>query len=287
MNRKSFYSAHLAFAALATFAATALADRSTESSNSTAEPRVVGLFDAMQNQQIEAKFIPFGAKHANVILRNRSDAAVDLVLPKSFGAIQVLAQFAGGGIAGGGAAGAGIAGGGLAGGLGASGLGGAGGAQGLGGGFGGAGLGGGGGGGGFGIGAGAAGGGGGLGGGAFFRVEPNATKKIVVQTVCLEHGKPDPTPRMQYALVPLDSLTASPEVHELCVQLGQGSVSQNVAQAAAWHLANGLSWERLAAINRRESRYSGNQRFFDPQELQAALTLAEHCQAQATVARSY
>ena len=37
-----------------------------------------------------------------------------------------------------------------------------------------------------------------------------------------------------------------PGVAELLTLLGNGKIDQRGAQAAAWHLANGMSWERLA-----------------------------------------
>jgi hypothetical protein len=122
-------------------------------------------------------------------------------------------------------------------------------------------------------------GGGGLGGGGggFFRIEPDKSKKLSVATVCLEHGKRDPNPRMKYKIVPLEELNASPEVDELCRLLGDQVVAQNVAQAAAWHLANGLSHEALAEKNRRESQFTGNEKYFTASELEIASSVVQHC----------
>ena len=55
--------------------------------------------------------------------------------------------------------------------------------------------------------------------------------------------------------------------------LGRGEVPQNAAQAAAWNLANGMSWQQLAAKNRVESKYLGNQRFFSRLELALAVRI--------------
>ncbi|MEO8272143.1 MAG: hypothetical protein ABI557_20705, partial [Aureliella sp.] len=158
----------------------------------------------------------------------------------------------GGGLGGGGLGGGGLGGGGLGGG----GLGG-------GGGFGGAGL----------VGARGAG---------MFRVESGKTKRLKVQTVCLEHGKHDPNPRMKYRLVPLEQLTNDTEIHELCSQLAGGTITQNTAQAAAWHLANGLTWEYLAAKNRFESPYADDVKYFSKVELQGAWLLSRHCMESAS-----
>ncbi len=40
--------------------------------------------------------------------------------------------------------------------------------------------------------------------GGFFNVKPGKVGKLRVPTVCLEHGKPDPNPRMAYKLVPIE-----------------------------------------------------------------------------------
>ena len=97
-------------------------------------------------------------------------------------------------------------------------------------------------------------------------------KKIVVTTVCLEHGKPDPTPKMAYKIVPLDQVTTNKDVHVLCEALGNKLVTQNTAQAAAWHMMDNLSWEELSKKNRVESQYTGNIPWFSPFELRTAMT---------------
>lgn len=235
------------------------------------------LFAAMASGAVQVKFIPLSSEKANVQIKNPGNAAIDIRLPNAFGAVHVLAQaggYGGGGLGGGGLGGGGLGGGGLGGG---GGFGGGGGGQGLGGGFGGGGQGGGGLGGG-GLGGGGFGGGGQGGGGGFFRLEPGKVKKLSVNTVCLEHGKPDPSPRLVYKLVPLEKLSTNPVLLNLCQRLGDGQVSQPVAQAAAWHLANGLSWQKLQSKNRHESLYTGNIRYFSDGELQQAIELARVCQ---------
>jgi hypothetical protein len=137
-------------------------------------------------------------------------------LPEAFAGVPVLAQRRGGGAGAGGGALGNVAGTG-------------GGNQGIGGGFGGGGLGG-------GIG----------GGGGLFNIGPERVVKLKVVTVCLEHGKKEPGPRVAYDLVPLSALTADPAVVEVVRRVGLGEIPQPAAQAAAWHLANGLSWQELA-----------------------------------------
>ncbi len=212
-------------------------------SRAPAEPAVeVELFAAMEAGEVDVKLIPKDAKGGNLLITNKTDKPLKIALPEAFAGVPILAQFGGGGFGGGGG-GFGGGGGGLGGG--GQGFGGGGGGQGLGGGlgggggFGGGGIGGGGGG--FG------GGGGGIGGGGgFFNVAPEKTGKIKVTTVCLEHGKDDPNPRMAYTIVPLKSFKDDPQVYEICAMLGRGEVDQASAQAAAWHLTDKMSFQELA-----------------------------------------
>ncbi|MBC8875219.1 MAG: hypothetical protein H8E44_37835 [Planctomycetes bacterium] len=162
----------------------------------------------------------------------------------------------GGGFGGGGLGGGGLGGGGLGGG-------GGGGQQGFGGGFGGGGLGGGGG---F--------GGGGLGGGGMFNVAPGRVGKLKVATVCLEHGKSDPNPRVPYEIRPIESFTKDQKVIEVVKMLGRGEVPRNTAQATVWHLANGLSWPELAHKDRIRLRSGYAEKYFAPQEIALAMRVA-------------
>jgi len=50
-----------------------------------------------------------------------------------------------------------------------------------------------------------------------------------------------------YEMKPLESFTDKPDVIALCNMFGRGEIDQEAAQAAAWHLANDLSWQELAA----------------------------------------
>ena len=204
----------------------------------------VELFAAIEAGEIDVKFIPKDASEANVIVKNLTKKPLKIRLPEAFAGIPVNAQF-GGGM------------GGMGGGMGGMG----GGMGGMGGGMGGM---------------------GGMGGGmGMMRVAPNKAQKLAVTTVCLEHGKPDPNPRMAYKIVPLDFVTKDARVSSLCSMLGRGQVAQNTAQAAAWHLTDNLSWRQLAFKNRVESQYTGNIRFFSPVELRQAFTVVNYVTSQA------
>ena len=236
----------------------ALAVKSESGSiKSKPEGDVVELFAGIKSGEIEVTFIPKDAKESTILFKNNTGKPVAIKLPEAFAGVPVLAQFGGpGGIAGGGPGGGrrGGGAGGMAGGMG-------GGMQGMGGGFGGMGMG--------GMGMGGM-GMGGMGMGGFMNVAPDKIAKVKVNTVCLEHGKTDPNPRAKYEIRPIESFTQNASVIELCKMLGRGEVKQNAAQAAAWHLANGLSFEQLAMKNRIESRNGYTEKFFTPQELRAA-----------------
>lgn len=80
-----------------------------------------------------------------------------------------------------------------------------------------------------------------------FVVAAGATVAVKVPTVCLEYGKREPTARMPYRLTALEKVSQDPKVALILGGLASGHLSQKVAQAAAWHLASGRTWEQLAA----------------------------------------
>jgi hypothetical protein len=122
-----------------------------------------------------------------------------------------------------------------------------------------------------------AGGGGGFGGGGggLFNIAPEKVGELKVATACLDHGKLEPSKYIAYEVVPLEQCTNKPGVAEALALLAAGKTKQKVAQAVVWHLANGLSWEQLAAkkvnrVGRADTPY------YEPAELQAALELTKH-----------
>jgi hypothetical protein len=225
----------------------------------------VELFAAMKSGDVAVRFLPKNAKEANVLIENKGNQPLAIKLPEAFAGVPVLAQIGGRGFPGGG---------GRAGGNPVGGAGGLGGAQGVGGGFGGGGLGGG------GLGGGGLGGGGGL-----FNIEPGKVGKIKVATTCLEHGKQDPNARIHYELRPIESFTNNRQVIEVCAMLGRGEVSQNAAQAAAWHLTNGLGWEELANKDRVHLSNGYTEKYFTPEELAMAARVVEEAARRAGVER--
>ena len=213
----------------------------------------VDLFQAMDDGVVDVQFIAKNAKEANIIIKNKMGKPLAIKMPAAFAGVPVLAQFGGGGF----------------GGNQGGGLGGNQGFQGGGGGFGGQ-------------------GGGGFGGGGqqggFFNVAPEKVGKMKVDFMCLEHGKKDPTARTPYKIVPITEFTQDQNVIELCKMLGRGEISQNIAQAAAWHFTDGLSWQQLASKNRVELSNGYTEKFFNNQELHIAFQATQEAARRAKAA---
>jgi len=113
---------------------------------------------------------------------------------------------------------------------------------------------------------------GGMGMGGMMNVPPEKVGKLKVPTVCLEHGKDEPRPKVPYEIKPIAEFTDRAEVHEICRMVGNG-MNQRVAQAAAWHLANDMSWRELAG---KQLRFANGTRapYFNPVEIRAAMRAA-------------
>jgi hypothetical protein len=197
-----------------------------ESASATSASGVPDLFEAEAQQLVSLRYIPNNAKSAQIIVTNRTRRPLTLRLPDAFAGVPVLAQMGGMGGMGGGNQG-GFAAGGIGGGPQTT----AGGAGGLGGqgmnGMGGGGM--------------------GMGGGGAFSIPPERSRTFRVPTVCVEYGKHEPSSRMPYKLTKAETFSSDPKLAFVLESLGRGELSQKVAQAAAWHIANGLTWEKLAA----------------------------------------
>lgn len=199
-----------------------------ESASATSASGLPDLFEAEAQQLVSLRYIPNNAKSAQIIVTNRTRRPLTLRLPDAFAGIPVLAQMGGMGGMGGGGNQGGFAAGGIGGGPqttagGAGGLGGQG-MNGMGGG-------------GMGMG----------GGGGAFSIPPERSRTFRVPTVCVEYGKHEPSSRMPYKLTKAETFSSDPKLAFVLESLGRGELSQKVAQAAAWHIANGLTWEKLAA----------------------------------------
>ncbi|MEZ6094894.1 MAG: hypothetical protein R3C03_11785 [Pirellulaceae bacterium] len=238
----------------------------------------VDLMTAMEAGEVEVIYRPLNANEANVTVKNHSERPLAITMPATFAAVPVLAQ---GGVGpGGGGGGGNFGGGGGFGGGGNQGGGGGRGGQSGGGGFGGGNGGGGfgGGGGGFGGGGGGLGGGG---GGGVFNIPAGRDGMVKVATVCLEHGKVDPTPQMEYTIRPLADVTSNPEIEKIIHMIANDEVNIGVAQAAAWNIENGLGWQELLTKNRVELMDGYFERYFTPQQISVAQRLVQFVAAEA------
>jgi hypothetical protein len=235
----------------------------------------VELFDGIEQGSLDAKLIPKDSLSGNVFIENKTDKPLTVRFPKAVAAAQVLKQGFGGG--GGGGGGRGGAGGGGQGG------GGMGGGQQMGGGMGGGGMMGGMGGGGMGGGGMGMGGGmmGGMGGG-FFSIPPESTVQIPLTTVCLNHGKAEPMPKMTYKLIKLEDFTSDPVLQEMLIAVGSGKLDDNkpAAQAATWHLTDKMGWDKLAE-KKIEHVGTDDEPYFNDAELAAARQVLAQAQSAA------
>lgn len=123
-------------------------------------------------------------------------------------------------------------------------------------------------------------GGGGRGGGGLYAVPAEKFAELTVPAVCLEYGKPEPRSAIKYELRRLEEFTEDAALQELMALFAQGGLPQPAVQAAAWHLADGLSWEELASIeNQRLGR--ANDSKFTLAELKLASRLVAAAEAAA------
>lgn len=108
-----------------------------------------------------------------------------------------------------------------------------------------------------------------------FSVPPEKTVQLPLQTVCLAHGKPDPRPQMKYQLVKLEEFTKDAVLQETLKRFAAGEAERPVAQAAAWHLTDSMSWKELES--KRIERAGGvpGRAYFEARQLKGAKELIE------------
>jgi hypothetical protein len=240
------FCASLVAAGIVLSAAALLAD-STDSSDtstkknsaSTDKTAAVDMFAAMKSGDLDVKIIPHDSTKAQIILKNNTDQPLTVKLPDAFVATPILAQQQGGG------------------------LGGAGGATGS-----------------RSTSSGSSsrqstGGGMGSTGGGFGSIPPEHMLKFQVPIVCLEYGKADPNPHVPYKIEPADQYTSNGEVQAVCKLLGDGKLDQRAAQAAAWHVANHMSWDELANLQTFPHYPQYSKPYFNQQELREAIVIVD------------
>ena len=247
LTRKLFGLATLAVAMVGTVAH---ADSKSAITKPAFDPsaRKVEMFKAMEEGLIDVRLIQKTAKGGNLLFENKTKEPLTVQLPEAFVGVHVLNQGFGGGQQGGG-----LGGGQQGGGGGGQAVGGGGGQQG------------------GGLGGGGQQGGGG--GGGFFSIPPERIVRVAMKSVCLEYGKPEPNPRMEYKVYPVESLSKDPVLKEMLGFVSAGRASENVAQAAAWHLSNGMSWNELANIKQHRLGVAVQPPQFTTQEIMQAQAL--------------
>jgi len=227
-----------------TLAAAERRGRLTKIGEYIANAETVEMFAAIKNGDIAVKLIPKDSTQSQVLIENKTDKPLNVKLPDAFAGVPVLGQnFAGGNGGNGGnnnrrssnSSNNNNSG-----------------NQGMGGGMGGGMMG---------------------GGGGMFSVPPEQVGKFKVPTVCLDHGKAEPRAAIPYEIKPIESYTSKAGVRELCQMFGNGQMNQRVAQAAAWHLNNDMSWQELAAKRVRHVN-GASQPYFSPAEIQAGMQIA-------------
>ncbi len=234
--------------------ATAAKAKKVDRETTEAPAKSVEFFKAMEDGELEVKFIAKNDHAARVLITNTTKQPLDIEMPEAFAGVPVLAQIGGGGFGGGGRGGGG-------GGLG----GGGGGQQSVGGG-------------------GLGGGGGGLGGGGGqFSIPPEETAKINVAVVCLDHGLRDPSSSRPYKIVRADEHLDKPEVIELLKAFGRGGLDHQSVQAAAWHLNNDMGWDQLAAKLQGTRRSPSRPPYFSRQQIQAGIAYASEASRLAVI----
>lgn len=121
--------------------------------------------------------------------------------------------------------------------------------------------------------------------GGIFNIPAGRAIKIKADCVCLEYGKPEPDTRMKYELKPLAAVCDKPELVTVLQSLGKEQIDQRVAQAAAWHLTNDLSWDKLVTLVERQVG-GVKEMQFQTSEVAAAKKFLERLPAQKKPQRS-
>lgn len=80
----------------------------------------------------------------------------------------------------------------------------------------------------------------------FFSIPPESIVELKLNSVCLNHGNPTPQSKMTYELRRVEERVESPALRQLLAGYNPKRIDRKIMQAAAWHLANDISWQELA-----------------------------------------
>lgn len=116
---------------------------------------------------------------------------------------------------------------------------------------------------------------------AFFFVPAGKSARADFPSVCLEFGRPDPSKSMRYELRAVVAFTKPAPIEAFLRAWRKERFSQNVAQAAGWRLADGLTWERLASLKAGNvGAFTAGRPMFTRPELESARKVAEAAAAE-------
>ena len=112
-------------------------------------------------------------------------------------------------------------------------------------------------------------------GNGIFSIPPERVAQVPYQSVCLNFGKPDPSPRMTYRPMRLEQYTQNEVLQETVRLFGTGRIDHMAAQAAAWHLTDKKSCSDLASLKEYTlpGVYSSQVPTFSQAQLQTAQEL--------------
>ncbi len=111
-------------------------------------------------------------------------------------------------------------------------------------------------------------------GNGFFSIPPEKTVQLKMRTVCLNQGAPDPNTGMKYELRRLEAEVTNPALQEL-LERYTVRVDPDAMQAAAWHLANGLSWNQISNLGGNDLVRAAGGKMFDANTIKQAQSLVE------------
>src|SRR5882757_254824 len=86
----------------------AMFSQSASAADEQTTPKGTDLFQALDNHQVDVKFIAKSDHDARVLVKNNTNQPLHLQMPEAFAGVPALAQFGGGGGAGGGGGGGGF-----------------------------------------------------------------------------------------------------------------------------------------------------------------------------------
>jgi hypothetical protein len=233
----------LALTLMAASCAWQIASSRAEEGTTTAP--ALDVFDAIDQGAVDVKLIAKDTERGRLVLTNKTDKPVDVIIPDAFAGVPVVMHQMGG--------------------MGGGGMGGGGGGQQSVGGGGGGGRGGG------GRGGGGGGRGGGGRGGGRFNVPAEAVTRIDVPLVCLDHGLKDPSSSKPYEIRPIEDVVSDPAVIEVIEAYTTGELESGATQAAIWHLNSKVDWQELSAKLTGTARNLVREPWFSEEEIKTAM----------------